>query len=213
MLRDLAIYGAGGFGREIALMVHQINGNSPSWNFIGFFDDHKKKGDFVDDSRILGNYDDINKSSDALSLVLAVSDPVIRQQMRKTILNPDIQYPTLIHPSANIGSQRNIVGLGCLVTAGCIFTTGINLSDFVIVNLATTIGHDVYIGEFSSVMPGVNISGNVTIGKNVLIGTGAKILQNIAIGDSCKIGAGAVVTKSFENGQTIIGIPGRPLRR
>ena len=45
-MRDIAIYGAGGFGREIACLIKEINGVEPTWNLIGFFDDGKEFGIF-----------------------------------------------------------------------------------------------------------------------------------------------------------------------
>lgn len=40
-MKDIAIYGAGGFGREVACLIERINKarETPIWNFIGFFDD------------------------------------------------------------------------------------------------------------------------------------------------------------------------------
>ena len=37
-MKDIAIYGAGGFGREVACLIKRINEKAPTWNFIGFFD-------------------------------------------------------------------------------------------------------------------------------------------------------------------------------
>lgn len=55
-------------------------------------------------------------------------------------------------------------------------------------------------------------NGAPQIGNNVDIGIGAKILGDIKIGNNIKIGANAVVVKSFINdGDTIIGIPGKLL--
>ena len=45
-MKDIAIYGAGGFGREVACMIKHINesADEPIWNLVGFFDDGKEKG-------------------------------------------------------------------------------------------------------------------------------------------------------------------------
>ena len=41
-MKDIAIYGAGGFGREIACLIQMINKSEkkPKWNIVGFFDDN-----------------------------------------------------------------------------------------------------------------------------------------------------------------------------
>jgi serine O-acetyltransferase len=52
-----------------------------------------------------------------------------------------------------------------------------------------------------------------TIGNGVLIGMGAKILGPIHIGEHCRIGANAVVNKDIPPNCTVVGIPGRIVRR
>ena len=208
-MRDIAIYGAGGFGREMALMVEQMNAHNNQWHLVGFFDDGKQANDKIDSIRVLGGIAALNEWRTPLSIVVALADPVFRRGVVEKIHNKLIDFPVMIHPQSMAGSVANKFGRGTLITAGSILTTGIELHDFVIVNLSCTIGHDVKIGSYTSVMPGCNISGGVRIGEGNLIGTGAQILQYLSIGNDCKIGAGAVVTRSLESGKTFIGVPAR----
>ncbi|HEX5169279.1 MAG TPA: acetyltransferase [Cyclobacteriaceae bacterium] len=208
-MTDLAIYGAGGFGRETALMIEQINRSEPCWNLLGFYDDSISRNSTIDGLVVLGDLSDINAVVQPLALVIAIADPVVRSKAVASITNSHITFPVLVHPHALMGSMTNFFGRGTLITAGCVLTTGIVTGEFTIINLASTIGHDAKLGSFSSVMPGCNISGHVEIGECTLIGTGAKILQNRTIGKNCKIGAGAVVTKSFGDGLTLVGVPAR----
>ncbi len=206
-MKDLAIYGAGGFGRETACLIQQINQSNDQWNLIGFFDDGVLKGKLVDSLPVLGGLAEINLNKKPLNLVIAVADPVVRKALVEKITQVQVHYPVLIHPDANAGSSTNTFGKGCIVTAGVIMTTGIKLQDFVILNLSSTIGHDVSLGSWSTVMPGCSISGNVRIGEGTMVGTGARILQNLSIGKHCRIGAGAVVTQNFTDSKTIVGVP------
>ena len=206
-MKKLAVYGAGGLGRETALLIEQINHARPSFKMVGFFDDGMAVGTVVDKWKVLGGLQQLNESVTAFDVILAIADTSVRKSVVQKIISPKVNFPTLIHPTCIQGDERNHFGKGCILTAGVILTTGIHLGDFVIVNLSTTIGHDVVLGKFSTVMPGCNISGNVRIGEGCLIGTGAKILQNLSIGKQCNVGAGAVVTHNFPDGKTIIGIP------
>jgi serine O-acetyltransferase len=52
-----------------------------------------------------------------------------------------------------------------------------------------------------------------TLGNHVLIGMGAAILGPINIGENCRIGANAVVNKDIPPNCTVVGIPGRIVRR
>ena len=38
-MKKIAIYGAGGFGREVACLLNKINEVEPTWDLVGFFDD------------------------------------------------------------------------------------------------------------------------------------------------------------------------------
>jgi sugar O-acyltransferase (sialic acid O-acetyltransferase NeuD family) len=207
LIQDIAIYGAGGLGREMALMIQQINKVSNQWNINGFFDDGLDRNTKVDNWIVLGGMLEANSCNKKLALVLAIADSHVRFKLAAQLINPQLNFPTLIHPSCNAGSEQNKFGKGVLLTANVVLTTNVILEDFVIINLATTIGHDVTIGKCSSVMPGCSISGNVKIGERTQVGTGARFLQNISIGTDSIVGAGAVVTKSFPANSKLIGVP------
>ncbi len=210
MKKKLAIYGAGGFGREVVVMIAQINQHHNTWNLVGFFDDHKAAGEEVDGLPILGGIDQLNQYPTDLAICMAVAEPLVRIILVQQIVNQKISFPTIIHPSAILGDPlRNKIGKGSIVTAGVILTTGISIGEFCIINLSTTIGHDVALGDYGTIMPACSISGNVTLGEGTLMGTGSRIIQGISIGANCMIGAGAVVTKSFGSNLKLLGVPAR----
>lgn len=212
-MKDLAIYGAGGLGREFVVLIEQINSIKKQWNLIGFFDDAIAPGTSIDRYTVLGSMADLNRQTKPLHLMLGIADPMVKMSVVNKIKNERMEYPVFIHPQANAGSSQNRFGRGCVITAGCYLTTNITLGDFTLVNLASTIGHDVITGPFTSIMPGANVSGSVCIGEACLLGTGCKILQGLSIGDRCKIGAGAVVTKNFDSDLTVVGIPARVISK
>lgn len=214
-MRSIAIYGAGGFGREVALMISQINvGNRDPWHLAGFYDDGKEKGTIVDGLPVLGNIDDLNRGDEPMAITLAVADPSVRKEIRERIRSKGTSFPTLVHPSANIGDlARNHFEEGVLITAGNIFTTSVYVHSFTIINIHCTIGHDVRIGPFSTIMPGCSVSGAVTVGSEVLIGSGARLLPGISVGDRSKVGAGAVLLEDVPRGVTVVGVPAKVVRR
>jgi len=88
-------------------------------------------------------------------------------------------------------------------------------------------GHGVIIGETAilgdnvTLYQGVTLGGtgkekgkrHPTIGNNVMISAGAKVLGSFTIGDNCKIGAGSVVLKAVPPNSTVVGVPGRVVKR
>ncbi|HIR88010.1 MAG TPA: serine O-acetyltransferase [Candidatus Fimimorpha faecalis] len=88
-------------------------------------------------------------------------------------------------------------------------------------------GHGVVIGETAvlgnnvTLYQGVTLGGtgkekgkrHPTIGNNVMISAGAKVLGSFSIGDNCKIGAGSVVLNEVPPNSTVVGVPGRIVKR
>jgi sugar O-acyltransferase (sialic acid O-acetyltransferase NeuD family) len=212
LMKKIAIFGAGGFGREVKMLIDQINEVAKQWEFIGFFDDRILKGEVVNGYPVFGGGDELLKYTEQLEVVFAIGNPVIKKKViSKVAGNPLLSFPTLIHPNCQIGKDHVSIGKGTIITAGVIVTVNISIGAHVILNLSTTVGHDTKINDYCSIMPGVNISGEVELGECVYIGTGAKIINQVTIGERSIIGAGAVVSRSIGPDVTAVGIPAKPL--
>lgn len=83
------------------------------------------------------------------------------------------------------------------------------------------IGETTIIGDNVTLYQGVTLGGtgkeqgkrHPTIGDNVMISAGAKVLGSFKIGDNSKIGAGSVVLEEVPPGSTVVGVPGRVVKR
>ncbi len=212
-MKKIAIIGAGGFGREVQMLIEQINKTKKQYEFVGFFDDGFTLGELINGFPILGGVKDINQIDYELSIVSAIGEPELKEELLGLIKNDNINYPILIHPNVLIGDSKFVnIGAGSIITAGVVITVNINIGKHVILNLACTVGHDTNIGDYSSFMPTVNISGEVEISKCVYVGTGAKIINRLEIGEYTVVGAGAVVAKSLPPKCTAVGIPAKPIK-
>ncbi len=77
------------------------------------------------------------------------------------------------------------------------------------------------IGDNVTLYQGVTLGGtgkeqgkrHPTVGNNVMISTGAKVLGSFKIGDNSKIGAGSVVLEEVPPNSTVVGVPGRVVKR
>lgn len=83
------------------------------------------------------------------------------------------------------------------------------------------IGETAVIGDDVVVYQGVTLGGvsfskgkrHPTIGNHVVIGANATVLGDINIGDRVRIGAGSVVLKDVPAGCTVVGVPGKIIKK
>lgn len=211
-MKKIAIIGAGGFGREVKMLIDQINDVNPKYEFIGYYDDGIEKSTKINNHSVIGNIYDLNKVDELTDVAIAVGNPQIKQKIISKLNNKNISFPTLIHPSVIIGSEEVVLGVGNIICAGTIITCNVTIENFVILNLNCTVGHDTVIKSYASFMPSVNISGEVVVNESAYVGTGAKIINQLEIGKNTIVGAGAVVSKTLPANCTAVGIPAKPIK-
>ena len=212
-MKDIIIFGASGFGREVAWLIERINAVSPTWNLIGFIDDDDSiQGADINGYTVLGKTEDVGKYPGAY-FVCAVGASSVREKIVSNLklASPEIKFATLIDPSVEM-SDLVEVGEGTIICAHTIITVNIIIGEHVIINLDCTIGHDAILKDYVTLYPSVNVSGITNIGHAVELGTGMQIIQGKSIGDYSIVGAGAVVVKDIPVKCTAVGSPAKPIK-
>jgi sugar O-acyltransferase (sialic acid O-acetyltransferase NeuD family) len=213
-LPPIAIVGAGGFGREVLLLLHQINQVQPTWQIQGFYDDNTEQPSFINNMPYLGTLADLLCVDTPLALVIAVGDPRVKVRIRQQLASPRFYFPVLIHPSvAHAGFQFNQIGEGSIICQSTILTTNIVLGRHVLLNLGCTIGHDAVLGDFCSLMPQVNLGGGSRLEQGVFAGTNVTVLPLVQVGENSILGAGTVVTRDLPANCTAVGVPAKVIKQ
>ncbi|MCV7456591.1 NeuD/PglB/VioB family sugar acetyltransferase [Micrococcus luteus] len=215
MRRELYIVGAGGFGRETADVVEaaaRAAEPGEGWAIAGVFDDAPAQANV---SRLadrglafLGPVPDEPPHPGA-AVIVAIGAPVVRQRVVSRLQSAGWTFPTVIHPTAVVGSQVTL-GDGVVLCAGVNLSTNVTLDNHVHVNPNATVGHDSVLRNFASINPAAVVSGEVLIERGVLLGAGCVILQNITVGENSIVGAMACVTKPVPHHTVVMGVPARP---
>ena len=211
-MNQIAIYGAGGFAREVAWLAESCDGDH---RVVCFVDDNPALfGRQINGIPVMSLEDAAGRFAGA-GIVSGIGSPKARACVMEKAVVAGFMPVSLIHPRVEM-SRWIKMGEGVVICAGCILTTNIQIGKQVQINLDSTVGHDVVLGDYTTLAPGVRVSGWVHFGKRVYVGTGAVFINGteenpLLIGDDAIIGAGACVTKSVCYG-TWVGVPAKPLR-
>ncbi|WP_456342267.1 serine O-acetyltransferase [Thermovibrio sp.] len=156
-----------------------------------------------------------------------------RDPAARSILEVLLCYPGLhaiwLHRIAHWLWTHNLKLLARLVSHFSRWLTGIEIHPgakigrrfFIDHGMGVVIGETTEIGNDVTLYHQVTLGGtstkkgkrHPTIGNNVVIGAGAKVLGPVKVGDNCKIGANSVVIKDVPPNSTVVGIPGKVVRR
>ncbi|MGL5750071.1 MAG: acetyltransferase [Paraclostridium sp.] len=211
MLKNLIIIGAGGVGRESALIVEDINEVKEEWNILGFVDDNKAiHNQEINNYKVLGGLDYILNYKEEVYVVCAIANYEVKKKIINKLQdsNLNIRFANLIHPSIKINSTVTI-GTGCIIYQGNIITANIEIGNHVILSPKCGIGHDTVIKDYCTLLWNVNVSGNVLLEEGVTMGSGSTIIQGKKIEKGSFIGAGAVVIRDIRESSTVVGVPTR----
>ncbi len=210
-MKKIAIYGAGGFGKEVASTIMIINKQNPTWNLIGFYDDGIEKGTAISHfGKVLGGMEDLNSYGEPLCVAIAIGHPQTLRVVRNKITNPNISFPNIIfEPFGKADEKTFHIGEGNIIQGGCWASFNVSIGNFNVLNGMVILGHDVKIGDFNCIMPDVRVSGEVTIGEENLLGVRSLVMQQIKIGKQIQLAPGAVLLTKPKDGHTYIGNPAK----
>jgi serine O-acetyltransferase len=114
-------------------------------------------------------------------------------------------------------SQRTVRKTGIEIHPGATIGKGL----FIDHGYGVVIGETAIVGDNVTLYQGVTLGGtgkekgkrHPTIGDNVMISAGAKVIGSFTVGENSKIGAGSVVLSEVPPNSTVVGVPGRVVKR
>ncbi|UNK17985.1 serine O-acetyltransferase [Paenibacillus sp. N3/727] len=134
-----------------------------------------------------------------------------------------------LHRIAHALFKRRWYSLARIISQFSRFMTGIEIHPgarigkrlFIDHGMGVVIGETCEIGDDVVIYQGVTLGGtgkekgkrHPTIGSNVVIGSGAKVLGSFTIGENCNIGSNAVVLREVPPNSTVVGNPGKIVKR
>ena len=201
----IAIYGPGGFGRELVNIAREALGAGGEPDDLVFVSDSPDEI-----GRIICGVKVIPPQELDCPAVIAIADGAVRRR-----LAGGITAASLVSPLHRRGPDVD-VGEGAIFCDFTMVTASSRIGRHFHGNYYSYVAHDCVVGDFVTFGPRAGCSGNVHIEDDVYVGAGALIRQGVPgrplrIGRGAIIGMGAVVTKDVSAGTTVIGNPARPL--
>ncbi|MEW6607529.1 MAG: acetyltransferase [bacterium] len=207
------ILGAGEQGR-VVLNILQYNKDVQILCFIDICDNPQIWGTEVKGIKILGGLSLLPElyKNKADGCIVAFGDNKRRIELSDAAKKIGYSLINAIHPSAVI-SKCAILGEGIVISPNVSINPDVKIGNNAIINTGAIVEHDCIIEDGVHIAPGVHLAGGVKVKKNAFVGIGATVIDDLTIGENSIIGAGTVIIRDVPDNVTVVGIPGRIIRR
>ncbi|MBB3139473.1 serine O-acetyltransferase [Halomonas organivorans] len=155
-------------------------------------------------------------------------DPAARNFLEVLTNYPGL-HALLVHRLSHWLWQKNLKWLARTLSSLARWFTGIEIHPgatigrrfFIDHGMGVVIGETAEVGDDVTLYQGVTLGGtswnkgkrHPTLEDGVIVGAGAKILGPFTVGAGAKVGSNAVITKEVPAGATVVGIPGKVVKR
>ncbi|MDN7131517.1 acetyltransferase [Halomonas sp. MC140] len=205
-MKRLAILGASGHGKVVAETASQCG-----WQSIVFFDDAWPRLQHNGSWPVVGNTQTlITTLLDFDGVVVGIGNNRVRLEKTRHFKALHAPLIALVHPSAIVSNTVSL-GAGSVVFAGAVIQIDSQLGEACIVNTRASVDHDCLLSDGVHICPGATLAGAVKVGEASWVGIGTCVKQLVNIGSNVTLGAGAAVIRDVPSGQTVIGVPARPM--
>ena len=202
--KKIIIFGLGGGSRDILGLINDINEFEDQWEIEGFVGKYDEmKGSTIEGYKII-SFNDL-QVSDRFYAIPSVTDPLLKNKIYvNQIKKLGYKLPVLIHPKTYI-SKDFTPNPGLIIFSAVRLSYNVKVGKLVWIDSNCNIGHNVKVGDNTSIMPMSLVLGGV--GKNCVIGAGSLIHQKVNIGNNSFVGIGTTVIKDIPNNSKVINFP------
>lgn len=211
-MKNIIIFGTGGFSRVTFNLIQQINQCTPdSFSVVGFLNENCEEdaNDSMGTSEAIPTHASLARFDIAAlkpEVVVAVGNPETRLYLKQKINRAGLQLATLVHPTS-VHADDVKLGQGVICLAYSILEPGVVVHDNVLINKLVSVGHDSIIGSSSVIHSNTSVAGDCSIGQASLLGQCVSMRQGVSVGSYTMVGMGAAVVKDVGDRKMATGVP------
>jgi sugar O-acyltransferase (sialic acid O-acetyltransferase NeuD family) len=217
-MERFAIYGCGGFGREILPIVRGLLPSVGNPVGVVFVSDVDEEVGRIENGVEVITFDRLVSAEHRdRKVIVSQGSPSVRRRLTEKCEAERLQFRS-IAASTYKSLDDVTVGEGSVFCDFSMCTSNVKIGRQFQCNIYSYVAHDCVIGDFVTFAPRVNCNGRIVIEDDVYVGTSAVLRQGdpdrpLRIGRGAVIGMGAVVTRDVEAYSTVIGNPAKPMAR
>lgn len=203
--KKIVFIGAGGHAKSV---IDSVDTNS--YEIYGFIDTMKTGTHFG--YPIFGdNFINVPRYQEHLYFI-AIGNNRARKDWFLKLQELGLQTLNIIDKSALV-SKNVKMGVGNFIGKMAIVNADVVIGNNNILNTRCLIEHECMIGNHCHISTNSVINGNVIVRNEVFYGSSAVCKGQLFIGEKSIVGAGSVIIKDVETCATIVGVPGRVIKR
>lgn len=205
----LAIYGAGGLGKEIyslAILNYQ-------YEEIIFIDDTKDNHSKINNTYSI-KYEFFKNefnNDKTFEIVIGVGEPYYREQIYNRIVEDKYKIGKLISKKTVLYDESKI-GIGTIIFEFVSIHNNVNIGVNNVIYPNCFVAHDCNIGDHNLIAASSSIGGGSILGSRNFLGSNTAIKQRCSLGDDNIVGMGANIIHNILNNKVIVGNPGNVIR-
>lgn len=205
----MIIVGTSGSSKELLTVYSQFSNSD-----LVFFNDFEDSIPqfFLENFRIIKSIEELKLEFKINNqFVIGIGNPLKRRKLDMELSEIGGIHKGIISPFSKIGKFGNVISDDVTILTDTIVTCCVTINQGVFINKSCIVSHDVSIGSYSVIAPGVKLLGNVNVGKNCFIGAGAIINPSVVIGDNSIIGSASVVLNDIPANSKYVGNPAKKI--